>query len=261
MCRWSRSGPARRGRSARRSPRGWSCGSARRVLQPLEPAHEARSLPRGDGRLRDLATARAHEASATRTWEVPSLRSGIGPSCSPGLSTPRPARGRSNRCGAPGAAEHAAAEHPLVERRGASRTGVQVGQQRAVDVRHQQVASRRRRRRSARPPGGRLRPAPRASPRRAVRRRRRALRRVGAVAPWAPAEAACRKAAGVAGGSATPSTSSPRRSGAASISAFLIASSSVAEEAAQPSQLPLSLSVATPPSRLSSCTSPPWDSM
>ncbi len=58
-----------------------------------------------------------------------------------------------------------------------------------------------------------------------------------------------------------PSTSMPSRSGAVSSSAVLIASSSVDEEAGQPSQLPSRRIRATPSSRETSSTLPPWDSM
>ena len=60
---------------------------------------------------------------------------------------------------------------------------------------------------------------------------------------------------------AAPSTSMPRRSGAASRSARSTVSSSVDCEAPQPSQLPCSRSRATPSSIPSSSMLPPWDSM
>ena len=62
-------------------------------------------------------------------------------------------------------------------------------------------------------------------------------------------------------GSVTPWTSRPARSGACSSSACLIASSSVARDAAQPLQLPCRTSLATPSSIPISSTLPPWDSM
>ena len=60
---------------------------------------------------------------------------------------------------------------------------------------------------------------------------------------------------------ATPSTSRPSRSGAASSSACLIASSSVTDDAEQSEQLPRRWIRATPFSSESSSTLPPWDSM
>ena len=60
---------------------------------------------------------------------------------------------------------------------------------------------------------------------------------------------------------ATPSTSSPSRSGAASSSACLMASSSVTAEAEQSEQLPRRWMVATPSCSDNSSTLPPWDSM
>ncbi len=66
---------------------------------------------------------------------------------------------------------------------------------------------------------------------------------------------------GPVGADATPSTSRCSRSGAASSSACLIASSSVTAEAAQSEQLPRRLMRATPSSSDSSSTLPPWDSM
>ncbi len=63
------------------------------------------------------------------------------------------------------------------------------------------------------------------------------------------------------GSSITPSTTSPSRSGAASSSACLMASSRVEAEAGQPSQLPSRRMVATPSAIPSSSTLPPWDSM
>ena len=65
----------------------------------------------------------------------------------------------------------------------------------------------------------------------------------------------------VTAGAAAPSTTMPSTSGAFSLIAFSTASSSVDDEAAQPSQLPTSRRRTIPSSTPSSSTLPPCDSM
>ena len=154
--------------------------------------------------------------------------------------------GEVERAAAAAAHEQRARERRLAQRRLAGGAAIAVGEHGAVDVRDDQVDALERER-AERPGLDR----PGLLERQPARRARRAPRSAAAIASGLR----------IGFGSATPSTSRPSRSGAASSSASLIASSSVAAEAGQPWQWPTSLRCATPSSSRSSCTSPPCDSM
>ena len=176
--------------------------------------------------------------TATRTVS-PSRSSGTGLSCSP--SSPRPARGRSNRRAQVGQISvpplrspwSSAPPHPAQRLRYASRSPATL----AI---------------SERPGGG--------DPLRAPRSTSSACQPL--TGPPPPAIGSSKvPIAGGAGGSTTPSTSIPSRSGAVARRACSTASSSVDADAAQPWHDPSSRSFATPSSIPSSSTLPPCDSM
>ena len=207
------------------------------------PAPDLRQRPHPRQRLG--AAARRHDRveplAHTATRIPPASSSGTGVSCSGSPPAARPARGRSNSTPQRAAAQHRARR---ARRRAAARRRPRTrpGRRAATRRRSRAAAARRRRRAPAAPPArGSLMPSS-------------GIHRAGACSGSAAPGRAPEWTIGSSNvptrgaGSVTPSTSSPARSGACSSSACLIASSSVARDAAHPLQLPCSASRATPSS-------------
>ena len=138
----TRSG-ARRDAAGGGAPRAWSCRTGRTAPRAAGcPPASAASAGAAAG---EITSAWARVCSGELTRAAPpwppfsrSASSGTGSSCSRSSSSERPARGQEEAPAAAGAGQHTLAELAVLQRRAAGHAGVAVGQQRAVDVGHQQ---------------------------------------------------------------------------------------------------------------------------
>ena len=220
------------GHRARRTGR-----SARPVAPAAAAARPGAGCPRAMRRSRATTSALSapgggsrHGASATFTFVPARPSSGTGSSWPSSAPSARPARGRSKP--RPQRAQVRISPLSVASPRLGVAAGARaaIGQQRAVDVGHDELGAAQRHRAQL---AGRDVAGARRAPSMSASASARAVA-VGHLDLQQPG----RRPGRLAGAATTPSTSRPARSGAASSIASLIASSSVAADAGQPLQWP-----------------------